>query len=93
MPKYLISRDIEGAGKLTAEQLKGISATSNDVLQQMRGEGKNIQWIQSYVTDNAINCVYVAADPALVQEHAQRGGFPCTNIQQIATTIDSTTAE
>ncbi|HZP14656.1 MAG TPA: DUF4242 domain-containing protein, partial [Nocardioides sp.] len=77
-----------GAGQLTAEQLQGISQTSNNVLSTMAGRA---QWVQSYVTDNAITCVYIAESPEAVREHAEAGGFPCTNIREIGTVIDPMT--
>lgn len=90
MPKYVIERDIPGAGKLTAEQLKGISQTSCGVLSKM---GPQIQWVQSYVTGDKIYCVYIAPNEAMVREHAQQGGFPANAVNEIATIIDPTTAE
>lgn len=88
MKRYLIERELPGAGQLTAEQLQGISQTSNNVLSTMAGRA---QWVQSYVTDNAITCVYIAESPEAVREHAEAGGFPCTNIREIGTVIDPTT--
>lgn len=88
MKRYLIERELPGAGQLTAEQLQGISQTSNNVLSTMAGRA---QWVQSYVTDNAITCVYIAESPEAVREHAEAGGFPCTNIREIGTVIDPMT--
>ncbi len=90
MPKYIIERDIPGAGTLTSDQLQGISQKSCNVLNEL---GPQIQWIESYVTDNKIYCVYIAANEALIREHADRGGFPANRISEIKTVIDPTTAE
>jgi hypothetical protein len=90
MPKYVIERDIPGAGKLTAEQLKGISQTSCGVLKKL---GPQIQWVQSYVTDDKVYCVYIAPDEATVREHAKQGGFPANRVSQVKVMIDPTTAE
>jgi hypothetical protein len=90
MPKYLIEREIAGAGQLTAEQLKGISQTSCGVLTNM---GPQIQWQHSYVTGDKIYCVYIAPNADMVREHAQQGGFPANSVAEIKTTIDPTTAE
>jgi len=90
MPKYVIEREIPGAGKLTAEQLQGISQTSCGVLQKM---GSQIQWQQSYVTGDKIYCVYIAPNEEMVREHASQGGFPANSVNEIVTIIDPTTAE
>jgi hypothetical protein len=90
MPKYVIEREIPGAGKLSAEELRGISQTSCGVLRQM---GPQIQWVESYVTDDKVYCVYIAPDEAAVREHASKGGFPANRISQVRTKIDPTTAE
>ena len=90
MPKYLIEREIPGAGDLTAEQLHGISQTSCGVLSEM---GPQIQWLQSYVTDDKVYCVYIAPNEEMVREHATRGGFPAHRISEIKMMIDPTTAE
>lgn len=90
MPKYVIEREIPGAGSLTAEQLQGISQTSCGVLNRM---GPQIQWLHSYITDNKVYCVYIAPDEASIREHANQGGFPANKIAQIKTVIDPTTAE
>jgi hypothetical protein len=90
MPKYVIEREIPGAGKLTADQLKGISQTSCGVLRNM---GSEIQWIQSYVTGDKIYCVYIAPNEAMVREHAKQGGFPANSVSEVSTIIDPTTAE
>ncbi|OLS22052.1 MAG: hypothetical protein HeimC2_31060 [Candidatus Heimdallarchaeota archaeon LC_2] len=90
MPKYVIEREIPGAGKLSAAELQGISQTSCGVLQEM---GPQIQWVQSYVTDDKIYCVYIAPNEQMVKEHAQKGGFPANSVSKIATIIDPTTSE
>ena len=90
MPKYVIEREIPGAGQLTPDQLKGISQTSCGVLQQM---GPSIQWVQSYVTDNKIYCVYIAPNEEMVREHARQGGFPANSVSTVSAIIDPTTAE
>ena len=90
MPKYVIERNIPGAGKLSAAELKGISQTSCGVLSQM---GSQIQWVHSYVTDNKIYCVYIAPNAEMVREHAKKGGFPANCIAQVKAVIDPTTAE
>ena len=90
MPKYVIERELPGAGQLTPEQLLGISQTSCRVLTEL---GPQIQWQHSYVTDNKIYCVYVAPNEQLVREHATRGGFPANSVARVATIIDPVTAE
>jgi hypothetical protein len=90
MPKFVIEREIPEAGKLSPEQLKGVSQTSCGVLKEM---GPQIQWVQSYVTDNKIYCIYNAPDEASVLKHAQMGGFPANRISQVRAMIDPTTAE
>jgi hypothetical protein len=90
MPKFVIEREIPGAGKLTPDQLHAISQKSCSVLQSM---GPRIQWLQSYVTDNKIYCVYIAPDEATVREHAAQGGFPANSVAQVRTVIDPTTSE
>ncbi len=90
MPKYVIEREIPGAGKLTTEELQGISATSCGVLRNL---GPTIQWVESYVTDDKIYCVYIAPNEALVREHATQGGFPANKVSEVRTMIDPTTAE
>ena len=90
MPKYLIERDIPGAGDLSSEDLQGISQKSCSVLQSM---GPDIQWVQSYVTDDKIYCVYIAPDEAMIREHASQGGFPANKVSRIGCVIDPTTAE
>lgn len=90
MPKFVIEREIPGAGQLTPEMLQSISQTSCGVL---KGMGPQIQWVQSYVTDNKIYCIYIAPDEASVLEHAKQGGFPANSVAQVRTVIDPTTAE
>ena len=90
MPKYLIEREIPEAGKLSPQQLQAISQKSCAVLGKM---GSGVQWLESFVTDNKIYCVYIAADESLVREHARQGGFPANRISEIRGIIDPTTAE
>ncbi len=90
MPKYLIEREIPGAGKLSPEELQGISQKSCSVL---RGMGPQIQWIQSYVTDDKVYCVYIAPDEESIREHARQGDFPANRVSKIEGVIDPTTAE
>ncbi|HBX24427.1 MAG TPA: DUF4242 domain-containing protein [Desulfotomaculum sp.] len=90
MPKYLIEREIPGAGKLTPQELAGISQKSCGVLDKL---GTGIQWVESYVTDEKIYCVYIAPNEDKIKEHAKQGGFPANRISEIKTTIDPTTAE
>ncbi len=90
MPKYLIEREIPGAGKLSPQQLKGIAQKSCGVLNKM---GSQIQWQHSYVVDDKIFCVYIAPHEEMVREHARQGGFPANHIYQIKTVIDPTTAD
>lgn len=90
MPKYVIERDIEGAGKLSAQDLQGISQKSCSVLKEL---GADIQWVESYVTDNKVYCVYIAPNETLIKKHAAMGEFPITAINQIRTVIDPTTSE
>ena len=90
MPKYVIEREIPGAGDLTADQLTGVSQTSCNVLRNM---GPEIQWVQSYVTGDKIYCVYIAPNEDMVREHAAQGGFPANSISEVKTIIDPTTAE
>jgi hypothetical protein len=90
MPKFVIERDIPGAGKLSPQQLQAISQKSCSVLREM---GPQIQWVQSYVTDEKIYCVYIAPDEAAVRKHAQQGGFPANRVSRIRAVIDPTTAE
>ena len=90
MPKYVIEREIPGAGKLSPEQLKAISQTSCGVLSKM---GTQIQWVHSYVTEDKIYCVYIAPNKEMVNEHARQGGFPANSVSEVSTIIDPATAE
>ncbi len=90
MPKFVIEREIPGAGKLSADELHAISQKSCGVLRQM---GPQIQWVESYVTDDKVYCVYIAPDEASVREHATRGGFPANRVSQVRSRIDPTTSE
>jgi hypothetical protein len=90
MPKYVIEREIPGAGKLTPQDLKSISQKSCSVLGKL---GPQIQWVQSYVTDDKVYCVYIAPNKELVLEHARQGGFPANSVSEVKTLIDPTTAE
>jgi hypothetical protein len=89
MPKYVIERDIPGAGKMTPEELQGASAKSCAVLD---GIGNEIQWIHSYVTDDKIYCVYTAPNPELIERHAAESGFPANRISEVRSMIDPTRA-
>jgi hypothetical protein len=90
MPKYVIEREIPGAGKLSADELKGISQKSCGVLQNL---GPQIQWVQSFVTGDKIYCVYIAPNEQMILEHARQGGFPANRVSQVAAVIDPTTSE
>jgi hypothetical protein len=90
MPKFVIERTIPGAGSLTAEQLKGISQTSCGVLKSL---GPQIQWVQSYVTDDKVYCVYISPDEETIREHARLGQLPADSVRAVRTMIDPTTAE
>ena len=90
MPKYVIEREIPGAGNMTPLDLQAVSATSCGVLQKL---GPQIQWLHSYVTGDKIYCVYIAPNENLIREHAQQGGFPANRISEIKSVIDPTTAE
>ncbi len=90
MPKFVIEREIPNAGKLSPEELRGISQKSCGVLRNL---GPQIQWVQSYVTDDKVYCVYIAPNKELVQEHAKQGGFPANRISEVKSVIDPTTAE
>ncbi len=90
MPKFVIERDLPGAGELSAEELQGVSQKSCSVLRDL---GPEIVWQQSYVTDDKIYCVYIAPDEQMVREHAERGGFPATRISRVRNVIDPATAE
>ncbi|MBI2481239.1 MAG: DUF4242 domain-containing protein [Planctomycetia bacterium] len=90
MPKFVIEREIPGAGKLSAEQLQGISQKSCGVLREL---GSQVQWVHSYVTDNKIYCIYIAPDEESVRQHAALGGFPANSVAEVRSVIDPTTAE
>ncbi len=90
MPRFLIEREIAGAGKLSAQELKGISQKSCGVLREL---GPEVQWVESYVTDDKVYCVYVAPNEEAIREHARRGGFPANRISAVRRMIDPTTAE
>ena len=90
MPKYVIEREIAGAGKLSSEELRKISAKSCSALQKL---GPTIQWVQSYATDDKVYCVYIAPNEAMVREHAKQGGFPANKVSEVREIIDPTTAE
>ncbi|MFA5940928.1 MAG: DUF4242 domain-containing protein [Sinimarinibacterium sp.] len=90
MPKYVIERDLPGAGKLSATELQAISAKSCGVLKNL---GPEIQWQQSFVTDDKIYCIYIAPNEQMVREHATRGGFPANRVSAVTQVIDPTTAE
>ena len=90
MPKYIIEREIPGAGNLAAQDLRSISQKSCGILKNM---GPQIQWVQSYVTNDKIYCVYIAPNEEMVREHAKQGGFPANSISEVKSVIDPTTAE
>ena len=90
MPKYVIEREIPGAGSLSAEEFQGVAQKSCSVLRNL---GPEVQWLHSYVTDNKIYCVYIAPNEELVREHAKQGGFPANKVSEVRRIIDPTTAE
>ena len=90
MPKYVIEREIPGAGAFSSEQLQGISQKSCDVLRNL---GPQIQWLHSYVTGDKLYCVYIAPNEAMIREHAKQGGFPANRVSEVRGIIDPTTAE
>ncbi|AOS95991.1 hypothetical protein AUP74_00521 [Microbulbifer aggregans] len=90
MPKFVIEREIPGAGNLTAEDLKGISQKSCGVLQEL---GPSVQWVQSFVTENKVYCLYIAPDKEAVLKHAELGGFPANVVSEVTSVIDPVTAE
>ena len=90
MPKFLIEREIPGAGKMSTAELKAISQTSCGVLRKM---GSEIQWLHSYVAGDRIYCVYIAPNEKMVRDHATQGGFPANRVSQVSSMIDPTTAE
>jgi hypothetical protein len=93
MPQFLIERQIPGAGKLSSDELKGISQKSCSVISGMNRDGKDVQWVQSYVTNDKIYCVYNAPNEKAVKEHANKGGFPANSIMKVARMISPITAE
>jgi len=90
MPKYVIEREIPGAGNMSLQELQSVSQKSCSVLQNL---GPQIQWLHSYVTGDKIYCIYIAPNEEMIREHAQQGGFPANRISEIKTVIDPTTAE
>ena len=90
MPKYVIERDLPGAGKLSPQELQAISQKSCGVLRNL---GPQIQWVHSYVTPDKIYCIYIAPNEKLIREHANQGGFPANRISEVKTIIDPTTSE
>ncbi len=90
MPKYLIERDLPGAGKLSAEELKAISQKSNKIISEL---GPELRWLTSYVTEDKLYCVYVAPDQDIIEEHARCGGFPVDKITMVSAVIDPSTGE
>ena len=90
MPKYVIEREIPGAGSMTPEQMKAVSQTSCGVLSKM---GSEIQWVNSFVTPDKIYCIYIAPNEEMVREHARQGGFPANSVSKVMAMIDPTTAE
>ena len=90
MPKYVIEREVPGAGKLSPEELKGMAQKSCKVLQEM---GPQIQWQESFITDDKVYCIFIAQNEESVKEHAQRGEFPVNSISKVKSVVDPTTAE
>lgn len=90
MPKFLIERELPGAGNLSAEDLRGVSAKSCDALREL---GPDVQWVESYITDDKITCIYLAPDQEAILEHARLGGFPATRVMQVRSVIDPTMAD
>ena len=90
MPKFVIERDLPGAGRLTAEERKGVAQKSNAVLQRL---GPQIQWVESYFTDDKIYCVYVAPSAELIERHAREGGFPANKTSEVRSVVDPTTGD
>ncbi|MGC1362534.1 MAG: DUF4242 domain-containing protein [Silvibacterium sp.] len=90
MPKFVIERDLPGAGELSPQQLQGVSQKSCSVLKNL---GPEIQWVHSYVTQDKIYCIYIAPDEKLIREHASQGGFPANRISEVKAMIDPTSAE
>ena len=90
MPKYIIEREIPGAGQMTSAQLKAAATQSNAVLSKL---GPQIQWLESYVTGDKLYCVYIAPNEEMVREHARQGGFPANKVSEVKSTIDPTTGD
>ncbi|MBW8484579.1 DUF4242 domain-containing protein [Actinomadura parmotrematis] len=90
MPKFVIERTLPGAGDLSGDELHGVACKSNEVLDSLNGAA---QWIQSYVTDDKLFCIYIADSAETIREHARRGGFPCDAVHEVRTVIDPTTGE
>jgi len=90
MPKYVIERELPGAGKMSAAELKAISQKSNGILKEL---GPQIQWVESYVTDDKICCIYIAPNKEIILKHAECGGFPANKVLQVRNRIDPTTGE
>ncbi|MCG6880688.1 MAG: DUF4242 domain-containing protein [Deltaproteobacteria bacterium] len=90
MPKYIIERELSGAGKLSQQEIQGISRKSREVLNDL---GPQIQWVESYVTDDKIYCVYISPNKELIEKHAKEGGFPANTISEVKRIIDPTSAE
>jgi Protein of unknown function (DUF4242) len=90
MPKFVVERELPGAGKLSPQELQAVSQKSCSVLREL---GPQIQWLHSYVTDNKIYCIYIAPDEQTIREHASRGGFPASSVPEVRTIIDPTTSE
>ena len=90
MPRYVIEREIPGAGKLTTDELRAISQKSNAVIEEL---GPSIQWVESYVTEDKIYCIYNASDKEILKKHAQMGGFPANRIEQVRDTINPVTGK
>jgi hypothetical protein len=90
MPKYIIERELQGAGDLGDDQIQGISQKSCQVLDSL---GPQIQWVESYVTDNKIYCVYISPNKEMIEKHAKEGGFPANKISEVRRIIDPTSAE
>ena len=93
MPKFVIERTLPGAGQLSADEIRAISTKSNAVLHGMNQQGTPIQWLESFVTDDKIYCVYAAPNEEAVREHARQGGFPANSVARVSRTIDPTSAE
>jgi Protein of unknown function (DUF4242) len=93
MPKFVIEREIPGVGQLSLAELQAISSKSCEVIHDLNVAGRDVQWIQSFVTGDKIYCVYNAPDEAAIREHAKRGGFPANSVARVAQVIDPTTAE